>query len=62
MMYWEGDIEFEAFGCGATSYLDGYRFERPRSLKKYFDFVANGSILEGQRESEIEKLQTLILC
>ena len=39
MMYWEGDQEYLAFGMGAASFFNGYRFSRPRTLKKYEDWV-----------------------
>lgn len=38
-MYWTADTNYLAFGCGATSYIDGVRFERPRTLKKYQRWV-----------------------
>ena len=38
-MYWEGDVEYFAFGMGSASLLNGRRFQRPRNLKKYFEFV-----------------------
>jgi coproporphyrinogen III oxidase-like Fe-S oxidoreductase len=38
-MYWEGDTEYMAFGCGAASYIDGYRFTRPKSLKQYYRYI-----------------------
>lgn len=40
-MYWDGQQEFMAFGMGAASFTESIRFERPKSLKKYFEFVEN---------------------
>ena len=38
-MYWEGDQEYLAFGMGAASFFNGYRFSRPKTLKKYENWV-----------------------
>ncbi len=40
-MYWSGDTEWMASGTGAASYINNVRFTRPKSIKKYFDFVNN---------------------
>lgn len=37
--YWEGNRSFGAFGMGATSFVNGLRVTRPKSLKKYYDYV-----------------------
>lgn len=42
-MYWTGDQEYLAFGMGAVSLLNGLRFQRPKSLKRYYEFVNNGA-------------------
>ena len=39
MMYWSGDTEYLAFGCGAASFLDRVRFTRPKTLNKYYQYV-----------------------
>ena len=38
-MYWDGDTEYLAFGCGAASYVDKVRFSRPKTLKNYYRYV-----------------------
>jgi len=38
-MYWKGNVEFLAFGMGAASFTEGLRFTRPKTLKKYFQWV-----------------------
>ena len=40
-VYWLGDRDFFAFGMGASSLLQGYRLNRPATLKKYYDYVKN---------------------
>lgn len=40
LMYWEGDQEYLGFGCGSASYLDKKRFTRPRTIKKYYEYVS----------------------
>ncbi|MBE9028651.1 coproporphyrinogen III oxidase [filamentous cyanobacterium LEGE 11480] len=37
-MYWENRA-FYGFGMGATSYLQGHRYPRPRQLQTYIDWV-----------------------
>lgn len=39
-MYWTGDTQYLAFGCGAASFLDRVRFSRPKTLTKYYQYVA----------------------
>ena len=39
LMYWEGDREYLAFGMGAASFFNGFRFSRPKTLKKYQTWV-----------------------
>ena len=43
-MYWQGNREYLAFGMGAVSLLNGVRFQRPRNLKRYFEFVDTGAV------------------
>lgn len=38
MAYWQNEA-FYAFGLGATSVLDGFRFARPRRLSAYVEYV-----------------------
>lgn len=42
-MYWKGNIEYLAFGMGAASYTNKTRFTRPKTLKKYFQWVDRGA-------------------
>ncbi len=39
-VYWE-NRPYYAFGMGATSYVNGYRFTRPRQTKEYYNWVRN---------------------
>lgn len=41
MMYWKGNEEFLAFGTGAASFVNKYRFTRPKNIKQYFNYVDN---------------------
>lgn len=38
-MYWKSNQDFMAVGMGAASLVDGWRITRPRSLKKYYQYV-----------------------
>lgn len=38
-IYWHGNTNFYGFGMGATSLLDKKRITRPKTLKKYFDYI-----------------------
>lgn len=51
-MYWRNE-SFFAFGLGATSFVEGYRFARPKRLKKYYDYVEMVSENEGIKASEL---------
>jgi coproporphyrinogen III oxidase-like Fe-S oxidoreductase len=51
-MYWSGDVPYLAFGCGAASFLDRYRFTRPKTLTKYYKYVEDGFPMNGEYESE----------
>jgi coproporphyrinogen III oxidase-like Fe-S oxidoreductase len=39
--YWLGNKYYYAFGMGASSFVNNIRLNRPKSIKKYFDFVHN---------------------
>lgn len=41
LMYWKGDVEWLACGTGAASYHNKTRFTRPKTVKKYFEYVDN---------------------
>lgn len=67
-MYWEGNQEYFGFGCGAASYTQNIRFSRPKSIKKYYQFVdeltAGKSLIEfgGCQESKLDLINTVIMC
>ena len=46
-MYWDGEQEFIAVGMGAASYTDKVRFQRPKSIKKYYEFVQSWKPISG---------------
>jgi oxygen-independent coproporphyrinogen-3 oxidase len=54
-IYWEGDREYLAFGCGAASYLDQIRFSRPKTLSEYYQYIEclkkNGGTLQTEKET-----------
>ena len=37
--YWTGKTDFAAYGMGATSFTNGYRITRPRTLSKYYKYI-----------------------
>ncbi|WP_373542252.1 radical SAM family heme chaperone HemW [Chamaesiphon sp.] len=41
LTYWRNQ-PYYAFGMGAASYLEGYRFTRPRKTQEYYQWVAAG--------------------
>ena len=41
LTYWRNQ-PYYAFGMGAASYLEGYRFTRPRKTQEYYQWVADG--------------------
>ena len=63
-MYWEGDTEYLAYGCGAASYIDGYRFSRPKTLKQYYRYVDSDlKIGDDQKKDSISQIaQTVLMC
>lgn len=44
--YWSGDTYY-GYGLGATSFMLGTRFTRPRTIKKYYAFV-DGLVAEAE--------------
>ena len=64
MMYWAGDTEYLAFGCGAASFLDRVRFSRPKTLKKYYQYVDKlpQSFPISEKESDSQLAQTVLMC
>lgn len=64
-VYWE-NRPYYAFGMGASSYVDGCRFTRPRKTREYYEWVQqltkNKGIFESSQVSENEVLlETLML-
>ncbi|KYC42679.1 coproporphyrinogen III oxidase [Scytonema hofmannii PCC 7110] len=44
-VYWE-NRPYYGFGMGAASYVEGKRFNRPRTTKEYYRWVQNGAIVD----------------
>lgn len=65
-MYWEGDREYLAFGCGAASHLDSMRFSRPKTLKGFYRYVeglSNGTFVDDtKRETLADKASIVLMC
>ncbi len=61
LTYWH-NLPYYGFGMGAASYLDGYRFTRPRTTDKYYQWIADGCNWHGELTSEADRfLETLML-
>ncbi len=37
--YWSGNQEFYGFGMSAASLIHGFRYTRPKNIKKYYQYV-----------------------
>lgn len=64
-VYWE-NRSYYGFGMGAASYVQGYRFTRPRTRREYYAWVQQlidaGGVLNGQELSTQDVLlETLML-
>ena len=64
-VYWE-NRPYYGFGMGAASYVQGYRFTRPRTRREYYAWVQQlidaGGVLENQETSATDVLlETLML-
>ena len=46
LTYWQNQ-PYYAFGMGAASYLEGYRFTRPRKTQEYYQWIADGCNWHG---------------
>ena len=44
-VYWE-NRPYYGFGMGATSYLDGKRFTRPRKTQEYYQWLGAGAVID----------------
>jgi coproporphyrinogen III oxidase-like Fe-S oxidoreductase len=51
-----------ACGTGAASYTDKARFSRPKTIKKYYDFVDNIENIELVKDTKLQQIETIILC
>ena len=60
-VYWLNKAYY-GFGMGAASYVEGKRFTRPRTRKKYYAWVKEGAIIDVPVISETDYiLETLML-
>lgn len=60
-VYWENN-PYYGFGMGAASYADGKRFTRPRTRRKYYDWLEKGAIVDAPKISPTDYLlETLML-
>lgn len=55
LVYWN-NLEYYGFGCGASGYIDGVRYDNTRSLSKYLDgfFKGSDTLLSKERIMEYE--------
>ncbi len=61
LTYWH-NLPYYGFGMGAASYLEGYRFTRPRTTDKYYQWIAAGCNWHEESTSETDRfLETLML-
>ncbi len=61
LTYWH-NLPYYGFGMGAASYLDGYRFTRPRKTQEYYQWIGDGCDWQVEVLSETDRLlETLML-
>jgi putative oxygen-independent coproporphyrinogen III oxidase len=61
LTYWH-NLPYYGFGMGAASYLEGYRFTRPRKTQAYYQWIADGCDWRVESTSEADRfLETLML-
>jgi putative oxygen-independent coproporphyrinogen III oxidase len=61
LTYWQNQ-SYYAFGMGAASNLENYRFTRPRKTQEYYQWVADGSNWRGDLTTAADRfLETLML-
>jgi putative oxygen-independent coproporphyrinogen III oxidase len=59
--YWENQ-PYYAFGMGAASYVNGKRFNRPRTRREYYAWVETGAVIDAPEVSPTDYLlETLML-
>ena len=60
-IYWENK-PYYGFGMGASSYIDGRRFTRPRTRKEYYSWLDGGAVIDEPKISATDYLlETLML-
>ncbi len=60
-VYWENQ-PYYAFGMGAASYVNGKRFNRPRTRREYYAWVETGAVIDVPEISPTDYLlETLML-
>jgi putative oxygen-independent coproporphyrinogen III oxidase len=61
LTYWH-NLPYYGFGMGAASYLEDYRFTRPRKTQEYYQWIADGCDWQVERLTEDDRfLETLML-
>jgi putative oxygen-independent coproporphyrinogen III oxidase len=61
LTYWH-NLPYYGFGMGAASYLDGYRFTRPRKTQEYYQWIDDGCHWQVESLTEEDRfLETLML-
>jgi putative oxygen-independent coproporphyrinogen III oxidase len=61
LTYWH-NLPYYGFGMGAASYLEGYRFTRPRKTQEYYQWIADGCDWQVASLTEADRfLETLML-
>lgn len=59
--YWQ-NLAYYGFGMGATSYIEGKRFSRPRRIQEYYQWLNNGAIIDVEVICvDEELLETIML-
>ncbi|BAZ88704.1 radical SAM family heme chaperone HemW [Cylindrospermopsis curvispora] len=59
-VYWQ-NLAYYGFGMGATSYIEGKRFSRPRRIQEYYQWLNDGAIIDVEVIHEDEELLETIM-
>ncbi len=60
-VYWQNQ-PYYGFGMGATSYIDGQRFNRPRTRREYYEWINEGAAIAIPPVTRLDEwLETLML-
>lgn len=60
-VYWK-NLPYYGFGMGAASYAEGKRFTRPRTRQSYYEWLAQGGVIDSEPLSSQDiLLETLML-